>query len=118
MKRLATILFALLLLGCNITPALSHILVGDWLLEHYEAYLDGTPTSAVGSRDSHLIFTSNGRCSWNGKSTFDYSLDGNTITLYNERKTIEYKVTHYTETFLVMYFYIDRYKMVYYMEKF
>lgn len=34
MKRLATILFALLLWGCNITPALSHILVGDWLLEH------------------------------------------------------------------------------------
>lgn len=118
MKRLFAILAAVLFLGCNKTPTLSEVLIGEWELDHYEAYLDGNPTTAAGSLDRSIKFSSNGNCNFNGKTTFTYTLSGNTITLHNEKRTIEYKVTYFTETSLVWYFYLDKYKMVYYLQKF
>ena len=118
MKKIAILLITFLYIGCDRSPTLSDVIVGEWTLEKYEAYLDGNPTTAAGSLDRSITFSERGRCCFNGKTNFSYALSGNTITVSNEKRTIEYKVTYFTEDYLVMYFYVNQYKMVYYLQKF
>lgn len=76
MRLFLLILSLALLIGCIKANTLSEVLIGEWTLDHYEAYKDGNPTTAAGSLDKSIKFSSNGRCQWNGKASFDYSLSG------------------------------------------
>ena len=79
MRLFLLILSLALLIGCIKANTLSEVLIGEWTLDHYEAYKDGNPTTAAGSLDKSIKFSSNGRCQWNGKASFDYTLSGNTV---------------------------------------
>lgn len=49
MRLFLLILSLALLIGCIKANALSEVLIGEWTLDHYEAYKDGNPTTAVGN---------------------------------------------------------------------
>ena len=49
MRLFLLILSLALLIGCNKANTLSEVLIGEWTLDHYEAYKDGNPTTAVGN---------------------------------------------------------------------
>lgn len=118
MKKVVLLLATLLCISCSSEPTLSEAIIGEWFLVKYEAFDNGNITTAAGSLDKSITFSDRGNCCWNQKANFSYTVSGNTITVHNEKRTIEYKVTYFTEGDLNMYFYVNQYKMVYYLQKF
>lgn len=49
MRLFLLILSLALLIGCIKANTLSEVLIGEWTLDHYEAYKDGNQTTAVGN---------------------------------------------------------------------
>ena len=117
MKKFIILLLVILASGCSRDLNLSEVIVGDWYLDKYEVYLNGNPSKNALSLDDHIVFFSNGICRWNNQSSIKYTLSGNTIIIYGENTTREYKVTYFTSDFLVWYFYAGKYKFVYYLQK-